>query len=145
MNNLFRLTLMLGALLMGAVAQADVYVIVNASNPLRSLTHKEAVDLFMGRTRVFPNGDYVLACDLPRNSAVRASFYLALTGMTPAQTNSYWSRLMFTGQTMPPQTVPDEQAVTELVKRNPGALGYLGHEPTDRGLRAVLVLKESSR
>ncbi|MDE2401164.1 MAG: hypothetical protein KGL90_05830 [Burkholderiales bacterium] len=142
MHKLHRMGLMLCATLAATFAQADVYVIVNASNPQLSLTHKEAVDLYMGRTRVFANGDHVLACDLPRDSAVRASFYRALTGMSPAQVNSYWSRLMFTGQTMPPQALPNEAAVVELVKHNPGAMGYVSQEPTDKGLHTVLVLKE---
>ncbi|HET8868838.1 MAG TPA: hypothetical protein VFM48_00185 [Aquabacterium sp.] len=125
-----------------AVARADVYVIVNAVNSIHPLSRKEAVDLFMGRTRTYPNGDFVLACDLPRDSAVRASFYDALTGMTQAQLNSYWSRLMFTGQVMPPQMIQTEQGVIEMVRRNPGAIAYVGQEPQDRGVRVVLTIKE---
>jgi hypothetical protein len=123
-------------------AQAESYVIVHPTNPIKALTQKEAVDLFMGKTRNFPNGDFALAFDLPRDSPVRAAFYQALTGQGVAQVNSYWARLMFTGQTLPPQPVPDEAAMAELVKRNPSAIGYLSREPADRGLRVVLVLKD---
>jgi len=124
------------------LARADIYVVVNASNGIRPLTHKEAVDLFMGRTRTYPNGDYVLACDLPRDNPVRVTFYQALTGMSQAQLNSYWSSLMFTGQVMPPQLLQSEQAVMDMVKRNPGAIGYVAQEPTDKGLRVVMTIKE---
>ncbi len=123
-------------------SRADIYVVVQAANPTRALTQKEATDLFMGRTRAFANGDFALPFDLPRDSATRAAFYLALTGMSPAQVNSYWSRLMFTGQTMPPQALPAEAAMVDIVKRNPSAIGYLSTEPTDKGLRILLVLKE---
>ena len=142
MNSAIRkLLLMLAFGLMWGVARADIYVIVNPSNSLKPLTNKEAVDLFMGRTRMFPNGDYVLACDLPRDHTVRAGFYQALTGMTPAQLNSYWSRLMFTGQVMPPQTVATEAAVVDMVKRNPGAIGYVGTDPSEKGVRVVMTIK----
>lgn len=125
-----------------ATARADVYVIVNANNAIRTLSNKETVDLFMGRTRTYANGDYVLACDLPRDHGTRVNFYQTLTGMSQAQLNSYWSRLMFTGQVMPPQTVPSEQGVIEMVKRNPGAIGYVGQDPQEKGVRVVLTLKE---
>lgn len=128
--------------LAGAWARADVYVIVNAANSIHPLSRKEAVDLFMGRTRAYPNGDFVLACDLPRDNPVRVTFYQILTGMTQAQLNSYWSRLMFTGQLMPPQMIQSEQGIIELVRRNPGAIAYVGQEPQDRGVRVVLTIKE---
>lgn len=138
---LVKSTLVLALAMAWAVARADIYVIVNANNAMRPLTNKEAIDLFMGRTRTFPNGDYVLACDLPRDHASRVRFYQSLTGMTQAQLNSYWSRLMFTGQVMPPQTIGSEAAMLEMVRRNPGAIGYVGQEPQDKGVRVVLTIK----
>lgn len=122
---------------------ADLYVVVHAANPLRSLTLKEAVDLFMGRSRAFVNGDFALVFDLPRDTPQRSAFYLALTGMNQAQVNSYWSRLMFSGQSMPPQPLPDEAAMIDIVKRNPSAIGWVSKEPTDKQVRTVLVLKDA--
>lgn len=132
------------ALLAALPARADFYVVVNANNPLRALTQKEAVDLFMGRSRAFANGDLALIFDLPRDHPRRAAFYQALTGMSAAQVNSYWSRLMFSGQSVPPQALPDETAMAGILRRNPSALGWLGREPTEPGLRTVLVLKEAA-
>ena len=132
----------LGALVLPA--RADFYVVVNANNPQRSLTQKEAVDLFMGRSRAFASGDIALIFDLPRDDARRAAFYKALTGMGVAQVNSYWSRLMFSGQSVPPQALADEAAMVGMLRRNPGALGWLSREPTEPGLRSVLVIKEAA-
>lgn len=125
-------------------ACADFYIVVHASNPQRALTQKEAVDLFMGRSRAFANGDFALIFDLPRDNPRRAAFYQALTGMSVAQVNSYWSRLMFSGQSVPPQSLPDETAMASILRRNPSALGWLSKEPTEPGLRTVLVIKEPS-
>lgn len=124
-------------------ARADIYVVVQSGNPQKSMTQKEALDLYTGRSRTFPNGDFALMFDMPRDSPQRAAFYQALTGMNLAQINSYWSRLMFSGQTMPPQGLPNEQAMVSIVARNPSAIGYLGQEPTDKSLRTVLVLKDA--
>jgi hypothetical protein len=100
------------------------------------------VDLFMGRTRAFANGEFTTMLDLPRDHPRRADFYQALTGMNAAQVTSYWSRLMFSGQVMPPQALADETAVIDAIKRNPNAVGWLSKEPADKQLRTLLVIKE---
>ena len=137
-----RLLLVLWMAMSSAHASADIFVIVNAASPVRSLTNKETVDLFMGRTRLYANGDHVFVCDLPRESGVRADFYRLMTGLSQAQINSYWARLMFSGQVMPPQAFGSEQEILDVVKRNPGAIGYVGHEPQDKNVRVVLVMKD---
>jgi hypothetical protein len=139
-----RQLLVLSAVLFASLAHADFYLVVPSANPQLSLTQKEAVDLFMGRNRAFRNGDLAQVFDLPRDSTQRADFYQRLTGMGPAQVNSYWARLMFSGQTMPPQPVSDEAAMIETVKRNPSAIGWVRKEPADKQLRVLLVIKESS-
>lgn len=144
MNAGLRHFLALAAVVFAPMAHADFYLIVHSANPQQSLTHKEAVDLFMGRNRAFRNGDLAQVFDLPRDSAQRNDFYLRLTGMGPAQVNSYWARLMFSGQTMPPQAVADEAAMIETVRRSPGAVGWVRKEPADKQLRVLLVIKESS-
>ena len=83
-------------------ARADVFVVVPTSSSVHAMSQKELVDLYMGRTRAFPDGTFALPFDLPRDHPGRAAFYQALTGMDLAQINSYWSRLMFSGQTLPP-------------------------------------------
>jgi hypothetical protein len=144
MNAHLRQLLVLSAVLFAPLAHADFYLVVQSANPQQSLTHKEAVDLFMGRNRAFRNGDLALVFDLPRDSAQRADFYQRLTGMGPAQVNSYWARLMFSGQTMPPHSVADEAAMIETVKRNPSAIGWVRKEPANKQLRVLLVIKEST-
>lgn len=128
--------------LLCAPAHADLYVVVHAANPVRSFTQKELVDLYMGRSRVFAHGELALPFDLARDSLLRERFYRSLTGLPLAQVNSYWSRLMFTGQTLPPATLSSEAEMAGIVRRNPNAIGYLGSEPADKGLRVVLVVRE---
>lgn len=103
-----RLALLLSCALQAAPAQADLYVVVHAANPVRAFTQKELVDLYMGRSRVFAHGEPALPFDLARDSLLRERFYRGLTGLPLAQVNSYWSRLMFTGQTLPPATLSTE-------------------------------------
>ena len=144
MNAYLRHLLASSAVAFAPLAQADFYLVVQSANPQPSLTQKEAVDLFMGRSRAFRNGDPAKVYDLPRDSAQRAEFYQRLTGMGSAQVNSYWARLMFSGQTMPPLSVSDEEAMIETVKGQPSAIGWVHRPPTDKNLRVLLVIKEST-
>lgn len=131
------------ALLGGAtLAQAQVYVATSQVSVLRTLTRKDVVNLYTGRTRSLEGGPSVVALDLPRDDALRGEMYRLLTGFTPAQINSYWSRLTFTGQTRALPVVASEAQMTEALRANPSAIGYLSREPTDKALRVLMVLKE---
>lgn len=142
MKTCLRHVLVLAAVAFTPMAHADFYLIVQTTNPQSSLTKKEAVDLFMGRNRAFRDGTLAQVYDLQPDSELRADFYQRLTGMGPAQVNSYWARLMFSGQTMPPKAVADEAAMIDTIKRNPSAIGWVRKEPADRQLRVLLVIKD---
>ncbi len=124
-------------------AWADFYIVVNKDSPLRTLTHKEAVALFMGRNRSLGNGEIAALFDLPPDSPQHREFYQLLTGLDPAQVNSYWSRLIFSGRSLPPRPLPDEATMAATLAHNPNAVGWLTKEPADKQLRTVLVLKEA--
>ncbi|MGD9842012.1 MAG: hypothetical protein AB7F79_03880 [Steroidobacteraceae bacterium] len=141
MHQLLQLILLATTLALAPSAHADFYIVVEASNPQQSLTQKQVVDLFMGRSRSFTNGEFSVLLDLPRDNPTRAEFYQALTGLSAAQVNSYWSRLMFSGRNTPPTSFKDEATIIAMLKRNPNAIGWLSTQPTDKRLRTLLVIK----
>jgi hypothetical protein len=136
----FATAVLLAALAMSPAAKADFYVVVSLRNPTTSLTQESALQLFMGRTRVFPDGQPAAPCDLASDST-RAGFYRALSGMSLAQVNSYWARLMFSGRNLPPQRLQTQAAMAEKVAGDPAAIGWLPEPPKHPGIRTVLVLR----
>lgn len=136
------LTHVISGLLMSMPVHADIYVVVATESPLRVRSVKEIQALFMGRTRTL--GDEITVAqpvDLPRNHEVRNQFYKVITGWSPAQVNSYWARLLFTGQVAPPLPLPSEMAVMDHLSRNPKSVGYLQQPPTDAKLKVLLQLR----
>lgn len=124
-----------------ATLAADaIYVVVSAQSPVRTVTQKDVLALYTGRSRVLPGGEVATPLDQPRDSAARADFYETLTGMDIARINSYWARLHFTGQVQPPPPVGDDAAVIQRLRVDPSAIGYLTHEPTSTAVRVVLRL-----
>ena len=136
-------TAILGLLLAFApAARADYYVVVSERNPLTMLSQKDALQLFMGRSRTFPDGRPAIPCDIA-SDALRAGFYQALGGMSLPQVNSYWARLMFSGRSLPPQRLDSEAAMTQRIAEDASAIGWLPHAPRQKGLRIVLTLAET--
>lgn len=129
------------ALLAPLPASADIVVIVNDTNPVHSMSSEEVAALYLARSRTFSSGEFALVFDQPRDSALRQQFFKLVANMAIAQVNTYWSRLMFSGQEMPPQVLPNEQAVIDIVRRNPGAVGYVSMPPKETSVRVVLQIK----
>ena len=130
--------LVLPLLLVITAAHAEVAVIGNARNPTEALTAKQVQDIFLGRTRTFPDGRFALPID--QSSTLRAEFYQKLTARPIEQINAYWARIMFTGQASPPLHLPDDDAVLRAVGENEGAIGYVSKARLDRTIRVLLLL-----
>jgi hypothetical protein len=129
-------------LMMPAPAHADIAVIVNTANPAIQMNVQQVADLYLGRTRNFSSGEFALVFDQLRDSPLRARFFQTLSGMSQQQINAYWSRMMFSGQVIPPQQLPDDRTVLDIVRRNSGAIGYISAQAADTTVRTVLLLKE---
>ncbi|MFG6446687.1 hypothetical protein ACG0Z6_00370 [Roseateles sp. BYS180W] len=135
-------TLLALAALVSGPCWADVYVVVSTQSPVKSLTQRELQDIFLSRSRTFPSGEFATPLDQPRQSPVRQEFYFRLTGMGLPEINSYWARLSFAGQSMPPQPMATQEQLLQTLRRNPLSISYLAHEPRQPGLRVVLQLKD---
>ena len=138
---LFKL-LLVGAL-WPTVCWSDVYVIASAKSPLTAISARELQSLYMGRTRALGDMALTRPIDLPTAAPARNAFYKAVTGMGPAQVNSYWARLMFSGQTLPPVMVASETALLSQLLMEPSAIGYSASPPKDDRFRVLTVLKEA--
>jgi hypothetical protein len=124
-------------------AQAsDLYVIVNARSSVQSLSRRDVIGLFTGRVRMLPDGTMAAIYDQPADSPARAAFYQRLAGMDLARINSYWSRLLFTGQVQPPQPLAGDAAVIATVRGNRAAVGYVTVRPGDPAVRVAFTLPQ---
>jgi hypothetical protein len=123
-----------------AWAQPVVYVVVSARSPVKTVSEKDVLALFTGRSRSLNSAEPMTPIDQQRDGAAREAFYQALTGMDISRINSYWARLHFTGQVQPPQTLADNQSVILRLRSDARAVGYLTEEPTDPSVRVVLRL-----
>ncbi|HET6788847.1 MAG TPA: hypothetical protein VFH49_12845 [Aquabacterium sp.] len=139
-----------GVQLMSGIAQAQsqpattLLVVVSNKMPTPTMTNKDVADLYLGRTRHLSNGQMVVPLDNPAAAPIRARFYKALTGKAITDINAYWARLLFTGQSSPPQPMADTSALLDAVRTTPGAIAYVDQSQVPNaeamGLKVILSI-----
>ena len=109
-----------------AVGQESFAVIVNAANPVSSLTRAQVSDIFMKRLTEWPGGGgAVHPVDLPAVSPVRDAFSRAIHARPGGAVASYWGQQLFSGRGVPPPQRPADRGVVEFVRGDAGAIGYV--------------------
>jgi ABC-type phosphate transport system substrate-binding protein len=121
----------------GSAYAADLVVIANTGSGFDKLTRDEAVNIFMGRYKKLPSGITALPMD---ESSQKAAFYRMLVGKELAEIQSYWARLIFSGQSSPPRLMDDPNEVIETVSNNKGAIGYIDRKKVTARVKVVLDL-----
>lgn len=127
-------------LILSGAIRAEIVVIVNASNSITALEHKQIVDLFMGRVSSFPNKQPAQPLDLKAGTPLRAVFYKTLTGKSEAQVDAYWATLIFAGRMSPPKQFSDDQALIQEVAKEPAAIAYVTRQPLPKNVKIVMEL-----
>jgi len=133
---LFILTLLLAGLC--CPLAAEPVVVVRANSPVQQLSQDEVVNIFLGRYRSLPGGSTALPVDQPDSSALRAEFYRRLVNKNLNEINAYWSRLIFSGKTAPPQQAGSAAEVLLIVSSSPAGIAYVEREQVDKRLRIVM-------
>lgn len=110
---------------LAAPALDDLVLVANANSGIERLTKREVVNIYLGRYRRLDTGSTAEPIDLSSKTDAKAMFYRLLVDKNLAEINAYWSRLVFSGKTRPPQQVDDVDKVLEIVGNNPNALGYI--------------------
>lgn len=119
----------------------DLVVIVSADSKVEKLSRDEVVNIFMGRYRKLPNGETAIPLDFDGETEERREFYQLLIGKSLAEVNAYWARLVFSGRTPPPLTIPTQRQILERVSRDPNAVGYVERRNLVKGVRVVYEFK----
>lgn len=125
-------------------ASAELVVVVSAASGIEKMSRDEVVDLFMGRTRKLPNGTLAIPVDLSNTNPEKALFYQQLIGRELAEVNSYWARLRFSGQGMPPLQAENADELIRLIADNKSAIGYIDRKKLDRRLKPVYILSQTA-
>ena len=107
------------------LAAGPFRVVVNASNPVSSMSRDEVSRLFLKKGNAWPNGQAAQPVDLSKDSATRKAFSRTVLGRDVAAVESYWQQAIFSGRAVPPAEKGSDAEVMAFVRANPGAIGYV--------------------
>ena len=129
------------ALPVGAArATTDLVVIANPASGVERLSRDEVTAIYMGRAKKLPGGVTALPIDQVASNPEKSRFYKELVNKELAEVNSYWARLIFSGQGSPPRQADNAAEVLEIVGSNKGAIGYLPRNAADKRVKIILDL-----
>jgi len=119
-------------------AVAEVVVVVSSRSPVTALSKNHVVDIFLGRTSRFPDGEQAVPIDQAEGSAARDEFYAKFAGKSAAQIKAHWSKMIFTGRGQPPKEASNSIEMKREVVQNPNAIGYIEQKLVDGSVRVLL-------
>lgn len=107
------------------LACAGVAVIAHPATTADSLSAEQVSQIFLGRTRAFPDGSPVLSINMAEGTETRALFLDQVLGKTEQQIRAHWSRMVFTGKAKPPRNAQNRDDLIRIVSSTPGMVGYV--------------------
>lgn len=111
-------------------AQAEVVIIVS-SHASQAPQVAQVCQAFLGKTKS------PTPINFNEKNALRDEFYAKACKKDPAQVQSIWGKLIFTGTGTPPAEVDSAAAMKKAVAADPSAVGYLDKKDLDGSVKAV--------
>lgn len=125
-------------MLLSSVLWAETAVIVNPAND-SPITAEDVAKLYLGKTKSFPNGKPATPLERTEGSEIRSGFLEKIVDKSESQMKAYWSRLIFTGKGVPPDSAETDKEVKELIAKDPGKIGYIDVTSVDDSVKVVLT------
>lgn len=118
---------------------SDIAIITNVDNDNLQISQSEAINIFMGRYRRFPDGTKAIPID---NNSIKDMFYMELVNKSPSEIKAYWATLIFSGRTQPPKSLEDTNHVINVIKQEPQAIAYIPANQVNNKVKVLLILRE---
>jgi len=108
-----------------ARAAEPFVVIVNAANPVTSVSAGQLGGIFLKKVTQWSGGLPAQPVDLGTDSALRESFSRQVHHKGTAAVKAYWQQMIFSGREVPPPEKASAREVIAFVSTNRGGVGYV--------------------
>jgi hypothetical protein len=140
---------LLHAVLTGALEKRPdprIVIIVNAANPVRTLTRQRLAQIFLREVIAWDDGAEILPVDQIDKSSAHAVFTRQVLGQSVMALKRYWQERIFSGNESPPPDRVTDGDVLTYVRSNPGAIGYvLDGQNLGPGVRPVVMATSATQ
>jgi ABC-type phosphate transport system substrate-binding protein len=119
----------------------EVYVVVNTSNKIATLSLEEVRRIFMGEKSSWAGGKRITVLMLAPDQPERVVVLQAVFKMNESEYTKYFLQAAFTGHVLAaPRDLPSAAQMKAQVAANPNAIGYLSRDDVNENVRVVLRL-----
>ncbi|MFT5716207.1 MAG: ABC-type phosphate transport system substrate-binding protein [Oleiphilaceae bacterium] len=118
----------------------EIAIITNIANNIE-ITDVELKQIFLGKATVYSNGQDAKPFALDKNDALTKIFNKEILKKRPAQFKAYWSKMIFTGIAVPPQSYKTSEEVINQVKASKESIGYIDAKFVDDSVKVIKVVK----
>lgn len=118
-------------------SHAEIVLVVNKANT-QKLSDEQVTEIFLGKSKAFPSGAKAVPVMVDFKVDGLDAFLSSRFGKSISQYRSYWSRLMFSGEGVPPQTYSNGKDIVDLVGRNPDLIGITDSSFVNDSVRVIV-------
>lgn len=116
----------------------DLIVIGNRSVPVASLTPTEVQEIYLGKMKVWDNGQKIMLVIL-KNSEITDRFLKEYVKKNYNVYDNYWKKQLFIGAGKPPKVFQREKDLLEYVSETKGAVGYINSQSYNDSVKILSV------
>ncbi len=109
-------------------AESGIVIIINAQQPLDSISNEAISNYYFKKKKQWPSGTNVRFVDHGADSAVRKAFLSKVLKTAASEVDLFWiGQKLYTGDSAPLK-VRSDAMVIQFVASFPGAIGYISPE-----------------
>jgi ABC-type phosphate transport system substrate-binding protein len=112
-------------------AQAELVIVVNPQNEIKSMSTSQASQYFLGGSVQFT------PLEQANGSPIRLEFYKKVLEKEPPQVQAIWARIVFTGKGKPPREYKTSDDIKKAIRENVNAIGYIEKSAVDDSVKVV--------
>ncbi len=120
-------------------AETEFIVVVHKSNPIKQLPAAKVKSIFLGKEPSWPDGSPITLI-MNKNDDIHESFTRIMLQKSPAQLSVYWKKMLYSGASMLPLAVQDDEAVKSYMSLHKNTISYIDADSLDKQVRKLEVL-----
>ncbi len=122
-----------------ADSDQKIFALVNVQSKVNSISRGELRILFLKQGELIRDNESYQPLDGPELSEVRDLFYKRVVGNSRIDMKRYWSRMIFTGKSVPPVQAKSEADVEDQIASNQWLIGYSIKKSNNPKIRSLEI------
>ncbi len=120
-------------------AETEFIIVVHKDNPIKRMPASKVKSIFLGKERAWPDGSPITLI-MNKNDDIHESFTRTVLQKSPAQLSVYWKKILYSGASMLPLAVKDDEAVKSYMSLHKNTISYIDVDSLDKQVRKMEVI-----